>query len=99
VTAAGYSAIVDAVFARADERTGIAASANGFMFQGLFLIADLETRLVRIGGRAGDASDADASLARRQEEFDLGRMTWSKVDASGTAEETQIRAEAMLGRT
>jgi hypothetical protein len=99
VTAAGYSAIVDAVFARADERTDIAASANGFSFQGLFLTADLETRLARIGGRTADASDADADVVRRQEEFDLGAMTWSKVDASGTPEETKIRAEAMLGRT
>ena len=53
VTAAGYSVIVDAVFARADERSDIASSANGFAFQGLFLTADLETRLARIGGRTG----------------------------------------------
>jgi hypothetical protein len=31
-----------------------------------------------------------------QDQFDLGRIIWSKVDASGTAEDTLIRARAML---
>ena len=35
-------------------------------------------------------------VARSQELFDLGHIGWSKVDASGTPEETLIRAEAML---
>ena len=47
--------------------------------------------------RSGDASDADTIVARKQEDFDLGHITWSKVDASGTPEETLLRAEAMLG--
>jgi predicted kinase len=98
VVAAGHSVIVDAVFAQPDERADIAKAAAGVTFNGLFLHASLETRLARIGGRSQDASDADTDIARKQEEFDLGRMTWSKVDASGTPEETFIRAEAMLGR-
>jgi uncharacterized protein len=98
VTAAGYSAIVDAVFAQPSERGDIAKAAGGVAFQGLFLTANLETRLTRVGGRTGDASDADTLVARKQEEFDLGRIHWAKVDASGTPEETLIRAEAMLGR-
>jgi aminoglycoside phosphotransferase family enzyme len=98
VTAAGYSAIVDAVFAQPSERGDIAKAAGGVAFQGLFLTANLETRLTRVGGRTGDASDADTLVARKQQEFDLGRIHWAKVDASGTPEETLIRAEAMLGR-
>ena len=98
VVAAGHSVIVDAVFAQPDERADIAKAAAGATFNGLFLHASLETRLARIGDRSHDASDADADIARKQEEFDLGRMTWGKVDASGTPEETFIRAEAMLGR-
>ena len=97
VTAAGYSAIVDAVFALPVERSEIAKSANGAEFDGLFLIASLDDRLARVGNRGRDASDADADVARKQEEFDLGRIAWSKVDASGTPEETLLRAEGMLG--
>ena len=46
--------------------------------------------------RSGDPSDADAIVARKQEDFDLGKIKWTKVDASGTPEETLIRVEAML---
>ena len=96
VTASGYSAIVDAVFALPVERSEIAKSANGAEFDGLFLVASLDDRLARVGNRGRDASDADADVARKQEEFDLGRVAWSKVDASGTPEETLLRAEGML---
>jgi aminoglycoside phosphotransferase family enzyme/predicted kinase len=97
ITAAGYSAIVDAVFAQPVERTEIAKFATGATFDGLFLTADLETRLTRVGSRSGDASDASAAVVRKQEEFDLGRVTWSKVDASGTPEQTFLRAKGKLG--
>ena len=94
---AGHSAIVDAVFAQPAERSEIATAADGVRFVGLFLTAGLQTRIERVGARRGDASDADANVAQMQEQFDLGRVTWSKVDASGTPEETLIRAMAMLG--
>lgn len=97
VTAAGYSVIVDAVFAEPAERTAIAKSADGIPFQGLFLAAGLETRIARVSSRSGDASDAGTAIARKQEDFDLGHIAWSKVDASGTPDETLLRAEAMLG--
>jgi aminoglycoside phosphotransferase family enzyme/predicted kinase len=96
VTAAGHSAIVDGVFALPGERAAIEKAAGNTEFQGLFLTASLETRIARVGTRTGDASDADANVARMQDQFDLGRLTWSKVDASGTAEDTLIRARAML---
>lgn len=87
IVAAGHSVIADAVFARGHERAGIEAAAPQ-AFQGLFLTADLDTRLARVGGRKGDASDADARVARAQEAYDLGPMHWTKVDASGAPEET-----------
>jgi len=98
VARAGYSVIADAVFAQVGERSAIeqAATAPGADFHGLFLTADLQTRLNRVGGRDPDASDADAAVARRQEEFDLGTMTWSIVDASGTPDETLARARTAL---
>ena len=97
--AAGHSAIVDAVFSDVAERDAVAAvaRANGVAFAGLFLTADLATRVARIGHRTGDASDADAAVARRQEDFALGSLDWSILDASGTPEETLARAKGALG--
>ena len=76
VLAAGHSAIADAVFADADERAAIARAAGAAAFHGLFLTADLATRLARVGARARDASDADAAVARAQEQYDLGALDW-----------------------
>ena len=97
VTGAGHSAIVDTVFADAGERAAIVKAGDGVAFHGLFLTADLATRLSRVGGRKGDASDADAAVARRQEQYDLGDLQWTLVDASGSPEETLRRAKAALG--
>jgi predicted kinase len=65
--------------------------------QGLFLTADLATRVARVGKRARDASDADTKVAREQEQYDLGVLEWRQVDASGTPGETLRRARAALG--
>lgn len=98
VAGAGHAAIVDAVFARPDERAAIAAAAHGAGSgcRGLFLTAPLEVRVARVGERAGDASDADAAIARQQESYALGAIDWTRVDASGTPEQTLERAEAAL---
>jgi predicted kinase len=99
IVAAGHSAIVDAVFARADERAAIAAAAQAerVAFRGLFLTADLATRMARVRTREHDVSDADAAVARQQESYDLGRIEWCQVDATGTPEETLARAKGVLG--
>jgi aminoglycoside phosphotransferase family enzyme/predicted kinase len=98
VIAAGHSAIIDAVFARPDERAAIeqAAASVGVPFHGLFLQAALGTRIERVSTRALDASDADAGVAQAQESYDLGELTWSRVDASGTADETLARAQEVI---
>ena len=95
---AGHSAIVDAVFARPQERALMAQSAQalGVAFRGLFLEADLATRIARVGSRSHDASDADAEVARSQENYDLGALDWRRVDASGTPEQTLERARAVI---
>jgi uncharacterized protein len=101
VAAAGHSVIVDAVFARQQERAAIAETAKSanLPLRGLFLTADLETRLGRVGARVRDASDADAGVAQAQEHYDLGSLDWTPVDASGTPEATLARAKAALGHT
>jgi uncharacterized protein len=96
--AAGHSAIVDAVFATPQERAAAAASAEilGVSFHGFFLEADLDTRLARLARRSRDASDADAVVARRQEGYDLGALNWTRIDASGTPEETVARVRRAM---
>ncbi|MBX9772831.1 MAG: AAA family ATPase [Xanthobacteraceae bacterium] len=96
--AAGHSAIVDAVFARPGERAQAERAALDISarFVGLFLEADVATRAQRAGARERDASDADAEVARAQERYDLGALTWRRIDASGTPDETLQRAKAIL---
>ncbi|WP_170149671.1 AAA family ATPase [Rhodoplanes roseus] len=96
--AAGHSVVADAVFARPRERAAIADAARsaGVPFAGVFLAADLATRMARVGGRTGDASDADAAVAQHQEGYDLGPLDWSPIDASGTPAETMARLRAAL---
>ncbi len=99
VLAAGHSAIVDAVFGRDGERADIAGAAGDRTFHGLFLTADLATRVARVGARVADASDAGPDVARQQEQYDLGRLDWTEVDASGTPAATLARAlEALRSR-
>ncbi len=98
ILAAGHSAIVDAVFAQPQERNAIAQAetAGNVPLHGLFLTASLATRLARVGGRARDASDANETVARAQERYQLGPLDWTPIDASGTVEETLARARAVL---
>jgi aminoglycoside phosphotransferase family enzyme/predicted kinase len=97
---AGHSAIIDAVFAQEAERAVVAAAAKSanVPFRGLFLTADLETRIARVGARRGDASDADAAVAKSQETYDVGPLDWAPIDASGTPENTRKLARSALRR-
>jgi aminoglycoside phosphotransferase family enzyme/predicted kinase len=97
IVAAGHSAIVDAVFAHPQERAQLAQATSGMQLSGLFLTADLTTRVERVGARAGDASDADAAIARAQERYDLGALDWRSIDASGTPADTLRNALKALG--
>jgi aminoglycoside phosphotransferase family enzyme/predicted kinase len=99
VLAQGHSAIIDAVFAREDERDSIAALARAchVRLNGLFLVADLATRQARIGRRRGDASDATQEVVARQEHYNIGHVGWATVDASGTQEQTLQNGRDAIG--
>lgn len=74
--ATGQSVIVDAVHALPAERAAIekVAQAAGVAFIGVWLETDVSTRIERIDQRTGDASDADADIARRQQSYDIGPL-------------------------
>jgi aminoglycoside phosphotransferase family enzyme/predicted kinase len=96
---AGHSVVVDAVFARAHQREAaerVAADA-GVPFDGLWLTAPEAELIDRVGKRAGDASDADAAVVRRQLDYDIGDLEWQMLDAGGPAEATRAAAAAALG--
>ena len=98
ILAQGHSAMVDGVFARPAERSAIAEAARrlNVRFAGFFLTADLATRQQRVGRRERDASDATPEIARAQENFDLGAIDWTIVDAGGTPERTLQKCLSLL---
>jgi uncharacterized protein len=97
--AQGFSVILDAAFLRADERDELAFEASDMKadFHPLFLDADLSVRLARIASRRHDASDANAQVAAEQDTYDIGRLDWPVIDASGTPEQTLARSLGSLG--
>ena len=97
--AAGHAVIVDAVFARQHEREAIArlAAEAGVPFTGLWLEAPTEQLLSRVTARVADASDADASVVKRQLSYATGEMDWRPVDAAGDPEAT-LRAAPAVAR-
>ena len=97
--AAGHSVILDAVFAHSGERLLAQRSAAilGVRFNGIFLTADIDTRIARVTARSDDASDAGADVARTQESYDIGEVDWTRLDASGTPAQTLAQARRMIG--
>lgn len=99
--ASGASVIVDAVFAAPAERAAIAevADAAGVPFLGLWLDAPPDVLRARVGGRSGDASDADAAVVDRQLGYALGDLTgWLRMSGAGSREEVLARALALVER-
>ncbi|MGH6817147.1 MAG: AAA family ATPase [Methylovirgula sp.] len=81
---AGQSVIVDAVHARPEERdalTAVAVHCNA-PFAGFWLDAPVETLVARVEARRNDASDATPAVVREQASWQLGRLNWTRLDAS-----------------
>ena len=88
--AAGHSVVLDAVFARPEERQAAAELARRTRahFAAVWLEAPKETLAARVAMRSGDASDATPGVVAAQLGYDLGRLEWPRVDAAGSREET-----------
>ncbi|MBL9034805.1 MAG: AAA family ATPase, partial [Rhodospirillaceae bacterium] len=97
--AAGYSVILDSVAARPEERAGFAtiAARAGIPFKGLWLEADPEVLRRRLRARQHDASDADAAVLERQLAYDLGPMTWTRIDAGRDPRMVAAAARRAIG--
>jgi len=96
---AGASVLLDATHSHAGEREQAEALARetGAPFVGLWLEAPLETRLARVSGRQGDASDADARIVKQQRADPLAQKGWRALDASGDLPATLRHARVASG--
>ena len=96
--AAGHSVVVDAVFAKPEERADVAAlaAACGVRARCVWLEAPLDVRLARVAGRRGDASDADANVIALQEKLETGTIAWSRINAAGPLDVVVERTVAAL---
>jgi uncharacterized protein len=98
IVAQGLSVVIDASFMREEQRTALRrlAGQHDTRFVGLFLTANLATRLGRIAHRQNDASDATRDVALKQEAAAIGAMDWRVIDASGTPDDTLQRSRDCL---
>lgn len=96
---AGHSVIVDAVHARPEERDALASLATQIdvPFTGFWLEAPTEVRVARVEARANDASDAKAAVVREQLGWELGPVSWQKLDASRPLGELTVAALKRIG--
>jgi aminoglycoside phosphotransferase family enzyme/predicted kinase len=80
VLRAGQSAVLDAVFARPEERAMAEALAArvGVPFEGIWLDVPKEVAMARVANRKADASDATPAVVERQFGYDLGSITWRR---------------------
>jgi predicted kinase len=99
---AGHSVVVDAVYARPQERADLEDMANALdvPLHGLWLTADAELLASRVAQRRNDASDATVEVVQQQLDYEIGELSaaWTVVDAGGDIETTLSQAQAVLKR-
>lgn len=94
----GQPVVMDAVFARPEERAMAARIADNARcpFYGLWLEAPVAILKSRLGARTGDASDADESVLETQTTYKIGALDWTVIDAAGDVDRTLAKARAAL---
>ncbi len=95
---AGRAVIVDAVYAKPEERAAVEVLARDLAvpFHGLWLECPEAVMVARVAARTGDASDATAEVVRRQLGYDLGAVAWHRIEASGEESKVTAGAERIL---
>ncbi len=90
---AGMPVVMDAVFAVASERLAAQGLAErcGAKFRGFWLEADAGLLKARVAKRVGDASDATPDVVESQSSYDLGDISWTRIDATGSPEALQAK--------
>ena len=98
VIAAGLPVVADAVFAKEDERDMVQAVAAelGVPFCGVWLDADPAVAAERIEARRRTPSDATVEFLEKQLAWDLGHIRWTRINSSGSREDTDARALAFV---
>jgi len=100
IVGTGHTAVVDAVFARPQDRLEVerVAAHAGVPFTGLWLEAPLETLVGRVQGRRGDPSDADAAVVRQQFADGVGDVAWHRVNADADPVTMTTEARSVVER-
>ena len=95
---AGQSVIVDATYLEFEERQAAEAVADrvGVPFVGIWLEAAMETTLLRVAQRRGDASDATGDIVSAQAKVPSGVLAWHKLDTGDNLEVVQARLLAIV---
>jgi predicted kinase len=98
---AGCTIIVDAVFAKLEERQAIehVARASGTRFHGIWLYAPSEVLFERVSGRIGDASDADRAVVEQQLAYETGPVSWPAVNSSVSLADVRAAVQKILNTT
>lgn len=101
VAANKWPVIIDAVFARPEERQGIEAVARqaGVPFAGFWLEAAPTVCDRRVTERRHDVSDATREVVARQRGFDVGDISWTRIDASRELDVVARDIKNRLART
>ncbi len=97
----GQAVVADAVFPSQVQRMAIetfAAEAE-IPFHGLWIEAAEEVRVGRVKARQRNISDVTEEIAREQSGYDLGEITWTRVDSAGPKDATIARGKHALGIT
>ena len=99
LVAAGHSAVADAVFAKPGERAAIEAVAAQarVRFDGLWLEAPPDLAAARIRERKANVSDATPEVLTHQLTYDLGHISWPRIDSSPPKDVSLAAGKAALG--
>ena len=95
----GATVVLDAVFGLPAQRATAADLAREYSvpFHGLWIDAQEEMRISRIKSRKRNISDVTEMIAREQSDYELGEITWARIDSSGPKQETVEAARQVIG--